>query len=107
MIIASDGVCFTENNNLFKEEVMSKVGGLKHKYYKETKGMKVSGGQFVKSGTVLTRQGYKWKPGLHVNGLSHLTAGCDGEVYFTKKRGNYKRAVTYINIKPVAAKKKK
>ena len=62
--------------------------------------MKVSGGQNVKSGTMLTRDGDKWKPGLNVTGRMHLTAVCDGEVYFTKKKGNYNLAVTYINIRP-------
>ena len=84
---------------------MSKVGGLTSKYYKETRGLKVSGGQVVKEGTVLTRNGNKWKPGLHVNGLMHLTADCTGEVYFIKKKGNYKKAVTYINIRPLGEKK--
>ncbi len=85
---------------------MTKVGGITSKYYKETRGMKVSGGQVVKSGTVLTREGHRWKPGLNVIGLTHLTAACEGEVFFTKKRGNYKRAVTYINIRAVEAKEK-
>jgi len=85
---------------------MSKVGGLTTKFYRETKGVKVSGGQKVKAGTVLTREGDKWKPGLNVIGQMHLTAACDGEVYFTKKKGSYKRAVTYIHIKPTANIKK-
>jgi len=80
---------------------MSKVGGLTSKYYRETRGLKVSGGKFVKSGTLLTRQGYKWKPGKNVNGAVHLTAGCDGEVYFTRKKGKRKKKETYIHIKPI------
>jgi len=79
---------------------MVRVGGLTKKYYKETKGVKVSGGQMVKCGTMLTRCGDRWKPGINVTGRMHLTASCDGEVYFTKKKGNYRRVVTYINIKP-------
>ena len=78
---------------------MVRVGGTTTKYYKETRGIKVSGGQKVKSGTMLTRDGDKWKPGLNVTGRMHLTAACDGEVYFTKKKGNYNLAVTFINIK--------
>ncbi len=77
-----------------------RVGGLTSKYYIETRGVKVSGGQVVKSGTVLTRQGHKWKPGLNVVGLAHLTAGCEGEVYFTRKKNRYNRVITCINIKP-------
>jgi len=78
---------------------MVRVGGLTAKYYKETRGMKVSGGSKVKAGTMLTREGDKWQPGLNVIGRTHLTAGCDGEVYFTKKRSTYKREITLINIR--------
>ncbi len=77
-----------------------RVGGLTSKYYTETRGMKVSGGQVVKSGSVLTRQGQKWRPGLNVTGEAHLTAACDGEVYFTRKKNKYNRVITLINIKP-------
>ena len=83
---------------------MVRVGGLTKKYYKETKGVKVSGGQTVKCGAMLTRKGDRWKPGINVTGRMHLTAACDGEVYFTKKKGNYRRVVTYINIKPLKSK---
>lgn len=82
-----------------------RVGGLTSKYYKETRGVKVSGGQTVKSGTVLTRQGNKWKPGLNVIGQMHLTAGCDGEVYFTKKKNRYNSRVTVINVRSAQEKK--
>ena len=80
---------------------MTKVGGLTSKFYRETRGLKVSGGQTVKSGSVLTRKGDKWKPGDNVNGRMHLTAACAGEVFFTKKRGKDNKSVTYIHIKPV------
>ena len=86
---------------------MVRVGGLTHKYYKETKGVKVSGGQAVKAGTMLTREGHRWQPGINVKGRMHLTAACDGEVYFTRKKGNYKKVLTYINIKPSEQKKAK
>ena len=85
---------------------MARKGGLTSKFYRETRGIKVSGGQFVTTGTVITRQGDRWKPGHNVNGLMHLTAACDGEVYFTKKRGHYGRAVTYVHVRPVAQKSK-
>ena len=85
---------------------MTRVGGLTRKYYKETKGLKTSGGQKVKAGTILTRQGFRWKPGINVIGEANLTASCDGEVYFTKKKGKYKKEVTYINIRPKEEKKK-
>lgn len=86
---------------------MSRRGGISSIFYKETRGMKVAGGQEVKAGTVLTREGNKWKAGINVLGRSHLTAVCDGEVYFTRKRGNYRKAVTVINIKPKKASAKK
>ncbi len=84
---------------------MVRVGGLTHKYYKETRGVKVSGGQKVTAGTVLTREGHRWKPGLNVVGKMHLTAKCDGEVYFTRKKNSFKKVVTVINIRPVEANK--
>ena len=64
---------------------MAKVGGLTSKFYKETKGLKVSGGQEVKAGTVLTRNGDRWKPGLNIVGQMSLTARCAGEIYFSQK----------------------
>ena len=79
-----------------------RVGGLTSKYYKETKGMKVSGGQAVKAGTVLTREGHRWKPGKNVLGDNHLTAKCAGQVYFTRKKSTFNKMLTYINIKPVS-----
>ena len=86
---------------------MSRRGGISNKYYKETHGIKVTGGQQVKSGTVLTREGDKWKPGLNVIGRTHLTASCNGEIYFTRRRGNYKKAITLVNVKPQSEKAKK
>ena len=76
------------------------VGGISSKYYVETAGVKVSGGQVVKAGTVLTRQGEKWQRGLNVIGRASLTAGIAGEVYFTRKKNSYNKIVTLINIKP-------
>lgn len=79
-----------------------RVGGISSKFYAETAGIKVSGGQRVKSGTVLTREGNRWKAGLNVNGRSSLTAALEGEVYFTRKKNASKKVVVFINIKPVA-----
>ena len=45
---------------------MARKGGLSAKFYRETAGIKVSGGQTVKAGAMLTRQGDRWKPGLNV-----------------------------------------
>jgi ribosomal protein L27 len=76
-----------------------RVGGISSKYYCETRGIKVSGGQKVRSGTILTRQGNQWKPGLNVIGRNSLTAACDGEVYFTRRKNGYNKVITLINIK--------
>ena len=59
------------------------VGGVSHKHYPETKGLKAASGQLVKKGTILTRQGDKWKAGLNVAGKGSIQAACDGTVYFT------------------------
>ena len=82
-----------------------RVGGISSIHYKETRGIKVAGGQWVKAGTVLTRQGHRWQPGINVIGRTHLTAACDGEVHFTRKRSNYKRGITIIHIRPKVEKK--
>ena len=83
---------------------MTRLGGITKKYYWETRGVKVSGGQKVKSGTILTREGHRWQPGFNVIGRTHLTAACDGQVYFTKKRGSYRRTITVINVRPIEKK---
>ncbi|PIQ89161.1 MAG: hypothetical protein COV72_04550 [Candidatus Omnitrophica bacterium CG11_big_fil_rev_8_21_14_0_20_42_13] len=86
---------------------MAQKGGLSHIHYKETKGLKVNAGSFVTKGTILTRQGNKWKAGLNVSGRNIIHAGEDGTIYFTKKSGSYKKnkLYTFININPAKAKK--
>ncbi len=84
---------------------MVRVGGTTHKYYCETKGLKASGGETVKGGTILTREGHRWKAGQNVVGGMHLVAKCDGEVYFTRKKNRANKLVTIINIRPAAAAK--
>ncbi len=83
---------------------MARKGGISSKFYRETPGLKVSGGETVKSGTMLTRQGDRWKPGINVIGRMNLTAVCAGEVYFTRKRGSYGKPITVINVRPVEQK---
>jgi len=81
------------------------VGGVTHKHYADTAGLKVAGNQLVKKSTLLTRNGNNWLAGLNVAGKGGaLYALCDGLVYFTKKKGSYKRTkiYTYIHIKPKA-----
>lgn len=87
---------------------MTRLGGTTTKYYKDTRGIKVSGGQFVRAGTVLTRCGDRWKAGKNVIGRMHLTAACDGIVYFTHKKGRYKfRVNTYVHVQPLDKEKEK
>lgn len=81
---------------------MAQRGGLSHIHYTETRGLKVAAGQFVTTGSVLTRQGNKWKAGLNVADSGTLFAKIDGTVYFTRKRSAYRKTDihTVINIKP-------
>ena len=83
---------------------MARKGGLTSKFYRETAGIKVSGGQTVKAGAMLTRQGDKWKPGLNVIGRMSLTSIVAGEVYFTRKRNTYGLPMTVVNVRPMEAK---
>ncbi len=62
-------------------------------------GIKLFGGQFAKAGNILVRQrGTVHHPGFNVGmGRDHtLFALVDGEVVFTKKKGNR----SYVSIKP-------
>ena len=86
---------------------MARKGGISSKFYRETAGIKVTGGQTVKAGAMLTRQGDRWKPGLNVIGRMSLTSVAAGEVYFTHKRNAYGTPVTVVNVRPVAVAKKK
>jgi ribosomal protein L27 len=81
-----------------------RVGGKSHKFYRETRGVKVSGGETVKTGAVLTRQGDRWKPGVNVLGLMKLSAACDGEIYFTRKRVKSGKVATFLNVRAVEKK---
>lgn len=74
-------------------------GGLSSKFYREARGLKVTAGQKVKSGAILTRQGDKWQSGSNVGGRTVLYALCAGAVYFTKTMGKRKKAITKIHIK--------
>ncbi|HDZ76612.1 MAG TPA: hypothetical protein ENH41_00825 [Candidatus Omnitrophica bacterium] len=86
---------------------MAQRGGLSHINYKETKGLKVNAGKSVSQGTILTRQGNKWKAGLNVSGRSTLYAKIDGKIYFTKKKGSYqkKKLYTFIHVEPLKSTK--
>ncbi|MEW6008529.1 MAG: 50S ribosomal protein L27 [Candidatus Omnitrophota bacterium] len=86
---------------------MARRGGLSHIHYREKRGLKVSAGEHVKAGSILTRQADKWKPGINVRGQGTLYALIDGEVYFTHRKSRYKtkKSETVINIKKEESKK--
>ena len=64
---------------------MARKGGITNKYYKETRGLKASGGQVVPAGTILTRQGHRWQPGINIIGRTSLVAACAGK-YISRAR---------------------
>ena len=65
---------------------------------KKDKAVKVSSGQSVTTGTILSRGISVYKAGVNVKGLGTLYALCDGKVYFTKKKTSHGRVRTYINV---------
>lgn len=82
------------------------VGKTKHsQHYTDIKGLKVTSGQLVKTGTILTREGNKWKAGINVSGRNTLYALTSGEVYFQYKKGSRNKCQTFINIKEKKEKK--
>lgn len=82
-------------------------GHLKSKHYVDTKGIKVGAGQLVKAGTILTREGNKWKAGNNVGDSGTLYALCEGKVYFSQRKSGQNRKKTYIHIMPVKLPKDK
>jgi len=64
-------------------------------------GVKKFGGENVIPGNIIIRQrGTKWHPGENVGmGTDHtIFAKVDGNVFFTKKRGNR----TYVSVEPAS-----
>lgn len=68
---------------------------------KKDKALKVSSGQNVKTGTILSRSLGNYKAGKNVQGLDTLFALCPGKIYFSKKKSSYNKIRTYINIAPL------
>jgi ribosomal protein L27 len=66
--------------------------------------LKVSGGQMVKTGQILSRGMSAYKAGGNVKGLGTLYALCEGKVYFSKKKTSRGRLRTFINVLPVEKK---
>jgi len=68
--------------------------------------LKVSGGQFVKTGAILSRGVTTYKPGKNVGGLGTQFALCYGKVYFSKRKTPHGRMRTFINVMPLEKKSK-
>lgn len=67
---------------------------------KKDKAVKVSCGQTVKTGQILSRGLNVYKCGANVKGGGTLFATCPGKVYFSKKKTSHGKARTFINVKP-------
>ena len=71
---------------------------------KEDKALKVSNGQTVKKGQILSKGIDTYKAGHNVKGLDTLFALCPGKVYFTRKKTSHSKVRTLINVEPVPEK---
>lgn len=67
---------------------------------KKDKVLKVSAGQLVKTGEILSRGIAVYKAGKNVKGIGTLQAFCAGKIYFTKKKTPHGRVRTFINVEP-------
>jgi ribosomal protein L27 len=67
---------------------------------KKDKAVKISGGQLVKTGQILSRGFNQYKAGKNVEGINNLRAACSGEIAFTRKKTSHGRVRTFINIMP-------
>jgi ribosomal protein L27 len=63
--------------------------------------IKVSNGQLVKTGHILSRGISAYKAGVNVKGKATLFALCNGTVLFRKKKTLHGKVMTFINIVPV------
>ncbi len=71
---------------------------------KKDKNLKVSGGQSVKTGQIITRGMNMYKAGKNVKGDGLLYSLCPGKISFSKKKTPHGRVRTFINVVPSAAK---
>jgi ribosomal protein L27 len=74
---------------------------------KKDKAIKISNGQLVKTGEILTRGIATYKAGINVRGLNTLYALCPGRIYFSKKKTSHGKVRTFINIAPATEKQSK
>ncbi|MGE5197093.1 MAG: 50S ribosomal protein L27 [Deltaproteobacteria bacterium] len=73
---------------------------------KKDKGLKVSSGQPVKSGQILSKGLSIYKSGKNAKGIGTIFSLCAGTVYFSKKKTGHGKFRTFVNVKPQAADKK-
>lgn len=71
---------------------------------KKDRAIKVSSGEFVKTGQILSRGIMTYKAGRNVRGIDTLYAACSGEVSFSKKKTSHGRPRTFIHILPIEKK---
>ncbi len=74
---------------------------------KKDKALKVSSGETVKTGQILSRGIDTYKAGHNIKGLDTLFALCPGKVYFTRKKTGHGKIRTFINIEAIAEKSAK
>ena len=67
---------------------------------KKDKALKISSGEQVKTGQILSRGIPTYKAGVNVKGLGTLYAISPGKIYFTKKKTSKGKVRTFINIAP-------
>jgi len=73
---------------------------------KKDKALKVSGGQLVKAGEILSRGFSTYKAGANVKGLDTLYALCPGKIYFSTRKTSHGKVRTFINVLPTEEKSK-
>lgn len=65
---------------------------------KKDKAIKVSSGESVKTGQILSRGIMTYKAGRNVRGIDTLYALCPGKVSFSKNKTSHGRPRTFIHI---------
>jgi len=69
---------------------------------KKDEQLKVSEGQLVKTGTILSRHINVYKAGRNTKGEGSIFALCPGKVHFSRKKTPHGKFRTFINVLPVA-----
>jgi len=69
---------------------------------KKDEQLKVSAGQPVKTGQILSRHINSYKVGKNVKGKGTIFSLCPGTVYFTRKKTPHGKMRTFINVMPQA-----